>query len=389
LNKPYQLIRGDLTHIPTITPDERQMLLNTARSFNQRPQKTVYQSQHNSAANSDRPGDVYNSRVSWQDFMTSIGCTATGHRGDATLWKRPGKTTPGHSAITGNGDDRLYVFSSNFAPFEPETAYDRFGAYATWHHRGDFSAAAKELFRQGYGRNGQPHHEDRGGDHERHSSEERDEDHSADDEQHEDDYYKPIPPYLIKWSSRQGNALYYQKPGTTDEQILANFMAWIVEERLEDDGAEPICMVTLDATLSSGKRFSDIRIPVPEFYSLAGILKALGTEAVVSPGPMVKDRIRHAIQLYSNRKKYPQRHVFTHLGWRQVNGEWCYLHAGGSIPAVAEVSVDKSLQRYVLPQVSSAQTALNASLRTLTCAPTRLTIPLLSLVYLLTIASIA
>jgi hypothetical protein len=230
------------------------------------------------------------------------------------------------------------------------------------------------------GSNGQPNDE------ESHSSEERDEDHSADDEQHEDDYYKPIPPYLIKWSSRQGNALYYQKPGTTDEQILANFMAWIVEERLEDDGAEPIRMVTLDATLSSGKRFSDIRIPVPEFYSLVGILKALGTEAVVSPGPMVKDRIRHAIQLYSNRKKYPQRHVFTHLGWRQVNGEWCYLHAGGSIPAVAEVSVDKSLQRYVLPQVSSAQTALNASLRTLTCAPTRLTIPLLSLVYLAPLA---
>jgi primase-polymerase (primpol)-like protein len=70
-------------------------------------------------------------------------------------------------------------------------------------------------------RNGQP--QDRADEPEEepyHSSEERDEDHSADDEQHEDDYYKPIPPYLIKWSSRQGNALYYQKPGTTDEQIL-------------------------------------------------------------------------------------------------------------------------------------------------------------------------
>ena len=40
LKKPYQLLRGDLTQIPTISPDERQILLNTARSFNERPQKT-------------------------------------------------------------------------------------------------------------------------------------------------------------------------------------------------------------------------------------------------------------------------------------------------------------------------------------------------------------
>ena len=214
---------------------------------------------------------------------------------------------------------------------------------------------------------------------ERHTSEVR-------DEAHEDEDYKPIPPYLIKWNSQKGNALYYQKPGTTDEQILANFMAWIVEERLEDDGAEPVRMVTLDATLISGKRFPEIRIAVPEFYSLAGILKALGTEAVVSPGPMVKDRIRHAIQLFSNRKTYPQRHVFTHLGWRKVGESWCYLHATGSIPAVAEVSVDKALQRYMLPQDSSPQEAISASLRVLACAPQRLTIPLLSLVYLAPLA---
>jgi hypothetical protein len=219
-----------------------------------------------------------------------------------------------------------------------------------------------------------------------HSSEHGDDQHHDGDEHHEDDNYKPIPPYLIKWSAKKGNALYYQKPGTTDEQILANFMAWIVEERLEDDGAEPVRKVALDATLISGKRFPEIRIAVPEFYSLAGILKALGTEAVVSPGPMVKDRIRHAIQLFSNRKKYPQRHVFTHLGWRKVGESWRYLHAGGSIPAIAEVSVDKALQRYTLPQVSSPQSAIHASLRTLEVAPRRLTIPLLSLVYLAPLA---
>jgi NrS-1 polymerase HBD domain len=230
--------------------------------------------------------------------------------------------------------------------------------------------------------NGQPTEEP-------HSSEDRDigdDQQEAEQEIHEDPKYKPIGPYLIKWSLAKGNALYYRKPGTTDDQILANFMAWITEERLEDDGAESVRMVTMEATLTSGKQFPEIKIAVSEFYSLAGLMKALGTEAVVSPGPMVKDRIRHAIQLFSNRQKYPQRHVFTHLGWRKVDGVWCYLHAGGSVPAKAEVSVDKALQRYILPQTTSAQAAIKASLQVLECAPKRLTIPLLSMVYLAPLA---
>ena len=219
-----------------------------------------------------------------------------------------------------------------------------------------------------------------------HTAEHGDDQQEAEQEIHDDPKYKPIGPYLIKWSAAKGNALYYRKPGTTDDQQLANFMAWIIEERLEDDGAESVRMVTMEATLTSGKQFPEIKIAVPEFYSLAGLMKALGTEAVVSPGPMVKDRIRHAIQLYSNRQTYPQRHVFTHLGWRKVDGVWCYLHAGGSIPAKAEVSVDKALQRYILPQTTSAQAAIKASLRVLECAPKRLTIPLLSMVYLAPLA---
>jgi hypothetical protein len=221
---------------------------------------------------------------------------------------------------------------------------------------------------------------------ERHTSEDGDDQQEPEQEIHDDPKYKPIGSYLIKWSAAKGNALYYRKPGTTDDQQLANFMAWIIEERLEDDGAESVRMVTMEATLTSGKQFPEIKIAVPEFYSLAGLMKALGTEAVISPGPMVKDRIRHAIQLYSNRQTYTHRHVFTHLGWRKVDGVWCYLHAGGSIPAKAEVSVDKALQRYILPQTTSAQAAIKASLRVLECAPKRLTIPLLSVVYLAPLA---
>jgi hypothetical protein len=378
----YDLIQGDWTCPPLITPDEREILWNCARALN-RYDKGTTRSHDEPKSEKDRIGSDYNERVTHEELLQLLhddGWTRTYRdtRGDYLL--RPGKSGRGWSATLGIcAPKRLYVFSTNADPFDNDRSYDPFGIYMRLKHAGDAKAAAKALAELGYGRNGHP-----GG--ERHTAEERDEGYNDAGEHHKDENDKPIPPYLIKWSLQKGNALYYQKPGTTDEQILANFMAWIVEERLEDDGAESIRMVTLDATLSSGKRFSEIRIAVPEFYSLVGLMKALGTEAVVSPGPMVKDRIRHAIQLYSNRQKYPQRHVFTHLGWRQVNGAWCYLHAGGSIPSAAEVSVDKALQRYTLPQVSTPQRAIEASLRVLACAPQRLTIPLLSMVYLAPLA---
>jgi len=37
------------------------------------------------------------------------------------------------------------VFSSSAAPFEPDTSYGKFAAFALVEHEGDFSAAARAL----------------------------------------------------------------------------------------------------------------------------------------------------------------------------------------------------------------------------------------------------
>jgi hypothetical protein len=41
------------------------------------------------------------------------------------------------------------------------------------------------------------------------------------------------------------------------------------------------------------------------------------------------DHLRAAIQLLSG--EVPKRTVFAHLGWREIDGRWLYLHAGGAI----------------------------------------------------------
>ena len=160
--RSYEVLKGSWEHVPTITTAERDILLGLARSFNRYtpPDNTPPSHRVRGGAPGDRPGDEYNARVGWDEVLTPSGWTVAGRCGEATYWKRPGKTEPGHSAISGNGDDRLCVFSSNAAPLEPygdrKKTYSKFDAYTTLYHGGDFSTAAKALAGMGYGRNGHP-----------------------------------------------------------------------------------------------------------------------------------------------------------------------------------------------------------------------------------------
>jgi hypothetical protein len=152
-----------LIAIPTVTPEEREILLRAARSFHQ-PTEDSHQSNGAPSNGEQRPGDEYNRRGSdWKEILTDWHLVHV--CGGVRYWRRPGKNGRGWSATTGfcrgpDGTDRLAVFSSNAAPFEgpnsknPCSVYSKFSAYALLHHQGDFRAAAEELARQGYG---QPH----------------------------------------------------------------------------------------------------------------------------------------------------------------------------------------------------------------------------------------
>ena len=104
-----------------------------------------------------RPGDDFNERADWLTDILGPHGWERHHEAGGTLYvTRPGKSRrDGHSATIGHskdGAERLYVFSADAAPFEPETPYTKFGAYALLNHGGDHKAAARELGRIGYGR---------------------------------------------------------------------------------------------------------------------------------------------------------------------------------------------------------------------------------------------
>jgi hypothetical protein len=152
LRRPYRLLRGDLCAIPTITADDRAILLEMARALSEttQPERVVAHSPR--LANGERPGDIYNRTADWDSLLRRHGWRKTGQHGETGLWLRPSDWSgPGHSATTNHaGSGLLYVFSTNAAPFESECSYSLFSAYAILEHQVDFLSAAQALKAAGY-----------------------------------------------------------------------------------------------------------------------------------------------------------------------------------------------------------------------------------------------
>ena len=155
----YKLLHGkDLTMIPTITPDERAVLLDAARALNtwrdsneaRRIERRVCSA---AGPQSGRPGDDFNARGDWHEILEPHGWTLMFVGKDGTeYWRRPGKRSGGASAtVNHDGLDLLYVFSSNAHPFDAQCGYSKFSAYALLEHEGDYKAAALTLSTEGFG----------------------------------------------------------------------------------------------------------------------------------------------------------------------------------------------------------------------------------------------
>lgn len=153
----YELLQGDMTAIPVITPDERTILLNAARSLNlatdeNKPGQTT--EARTNETGGLRPGDDFNERGEALPILERHGWRAVSRRGDVVHLRRPGKDQGSCSATWNHIPDRLYVFSTNAYPFESEEVYTPFAVYTILEHDGDYTAAARDLAAQGYGTDG-------------------------------------------------------------------------------------------------------------------------------------------------------------------------------------------------------------------------------------------
>jgi hypothetical protein len=147
----WELIGGSIETIPTITSEERALLHSIFSMFDEMPKPESIQADVATKVEGiTSPGDDYNARTTWDEILLPLGWSKVYTKGEATVWRRPGKAT-GISATTNfGGNGKLFVFSTSTA-FDSERSYDKFGALVHLQYGGDFRKAANDLRSQGYG----------------------------------------------------------------------------------------------------------------------------------------------------------------------------------------------------------------------------------------------
>lgn len=149
----YQYLQHHLTQVPTITIDERNYLLECARSLNTwvsaaSPLESKCRESSLRFASTERPGDKFNRTAEWVDILTPHGWKLERMEGGVGYWRRPGKSE-GNSATTNYMQlDRFYVFTTSADSFDPEKSYSKFETYVRLNHNGDFHAAAQALIKK-------------------------------------------------------------------------------------------------------------------------------------------------------------------------------------------------------------------------------------------------
>jgi putative DNA primase/helicase len=149
----YGLAQGSFEDIPLITAKERDTIFTIARSFDQMPiplspeEKTGIKTYPVIGL---LPFDDYNVRGDVPSLLEQEGWRFVYKRGDRIYYKRPGTTDSFTSANFHTELRVFYVFSTS-TEFEGNRGYNPVQVYTQLKHNGDFSAASKALYAEGYG----------------------------------------------------------------------------------------------------------------------------------------------------------------------------------------------------------------------------------------------
>jgi len=148
----YEIQWGLMLEIPSITQQQRLSLIRCARMFDELPQPArIPPAAQTSFADGEKsPWDDFNEKTDGAALLEQHGWKAVYEDRDRVYMRRPGNTD---AKTSGNWhkEKRLFVCHSTSTQFEAEKGYTPYGIQAILGHSGDFSAAAKALYAQGFG----------------------------------------------------------------------------------------------------------------------------------------------------------------------------------------------------------------------------------------------
>jgi hypothetical protein len=166
---------------------------------------------------------------------------------------------------------------------------------------------------------------------------------------------------------------------------LTNFVAHISADVVEDDGSETQRIFEIKASLA-GPEHKIVRgtVTAAEFNAMRWPVTLLGPRAIIFPN--MTEQARCAVQSIS--EEVCERRVYTHTGWREIDGEWGYLYSGGAISSSRALNVDvrlaEALHPFKLPIPPTGDEeikALRKALEMLDVAAEHVTIPMVGVVW--------
>jgi len=151
----YTLLQGKLSTLNEISEEEQELLIALARLFNEYEPAGFIDKALKAESGQDKPGMDFDRRGDIFPLLEQHGWRINSQRDEVTYFTRPGKNR-GVSASYNHPKiktpNRLWVFSSDAFPFEPNKSYSHFQVLTLLEYNGDFSACAKALAAQGYGK---------------------------------------------------------------------------------------------------------------------------------------------------------------------------------------------------------------------------------------------
>jgi hypothetical protein len=144
----YQFISSQISEIPTITKEERELLFLIARSFDEteKTEDGIYGYQDDE----DSPFGDFNSRADVPKMLIDHGWEITGKRNEAIYFKRPGKQGSGVSASWHINKKVFYPFTTS-TEFVAGKGYSPTGVFTFLECGGDYSVASRKLIELGFG----------------------------------------------------------------------------------------------------------------------------------------------------------------------------------------------------------------------------------------------
>ena len=124
----YEWVSRDISNVPTLTEDERQLLFESAGCLNAwvDPKNLV-----------DPVGpNEFDDRVSWEQILIPLDWRKVKDFGEVAVWHSPERTKPGFCAVSGIGFDRNLLYQ-----VKTGKGYTKFGAFTSFRCGGDVEKA--------------------------------------------------------------------------------------------------------------------------------------------------------------------------------------------------------------------------------------------------------